>query len=45
MIEENAFNGSFNENVNKINCDSVDLNIPVSTAKNDLRISGKNKGG
>lgn len=31
MIEENAFNGSFNENVNKIDCDGVITNIPVST--------------
>lgn len=31
IIEENAYNGTFNENVNKINCDGVIKNIPVST--------------
>ncbi|HII1895570.1 TPA: hypothetical protein ACYZV4_004552 [Escherichia coli] len=31
IVEENAYNGTFNENVNKINCDGVIKNIPVST--------------
>lgn len=31
IIEENAYNGAFNDNVNKIDCDGVIKNIPVNT--------------
>lgn len=31
IVEENAYNGAFNDNVNKIDCDGVIKNIPVST--------------
>ncbi|MCY0603658.1 hypothetical protein [Klebsiella pneumoniae] len=31
IVEENAYNGTFNDNVNKIDCDGVIKNIPVST--------------
>lgn len=46
MIEENAFNGSLNENVNKIDCDGVITNIPVSTYQKMIyAYQEKNKGG
>lgn len=31
MIEQNAYNGSFSENVNKIECNGIIKNIPVSS--------------
>lgn len=31
MIEQNAYNGSFSENVNKVECNGIIKNIPVSS--------------
>lgn len=36
IIEENAFNGSFSENVNKLSCDGMVKNIPVSIYQKSL---------
>ncbi|WP_064576016.1 hypothetical protein [Hafnia paralvei] len=36
IVEENAFNGSFSENVNKLNCNGTVKNISVSTYQKSL---------
>jgi hypothetical protein len=36
LIEENAFNGSFSENVNKLDCDGRIINIPISVYRQSI---------
>lgn len=36
LIEENAFNGSFSENVNKLDCDGRIINIPISVYRKSI---------
>lgn len=31
IVEKNAYNGLFSDNVNKIDCDGIIKNIPVNT--------------
>ncbi|EPN9163532.1 hypothetical protein ACT4EA_004806 [Escherichia coli] len=43
LMEENSHNGSFSENVNKIECKGVIKNIPVSTYHKALYAYNKRK--
>lgn len=43
IVEENAYNGAFNDNVNKIDCDGVIKNIPVNTYNKLMYAYNKNK--
>ena len=39
MIEENVYNGSFSENVNRLSCNGVIKNIPVSDYNSAMALS------
>lgn len=45
MIEENVDTGSFSENVNKLNCNGVIRNIPVSDYQNAMAVLKDKKSG
>nr|WP_276591094.1 hypothetical protein [Escherichia coli] len=43
IVEENAYNGLFSDNVNKIDCDGIIKNIPVNTYNKLMYVYNKNK--
>ncbi|HGB0585176.1 TPA: hypothetical protein ACIT3H_004260 [Salmonella enterica subsp. enterica serovar Virchow] len=43
IVEENAYNGLFSDNVNKIDCDGIIKNIPVNAYNKLMYVYNKNK--